>query len=77
MYYVINMGYSRRLLVPMTDKSSAAVKELFDCTYVDERYVQGIGQVYDVTNDYVQIEVFTDDKIDEMVERGKANPRPK
>lgn len=76
MYYVINLGYSRRLLVPMTDKSSAAVKELFDCTYAEERYVQGVGPVYDVTNDYVQIEVVIDDRIDEMVEWGKANPRP-
>jgi hypothetical protein len=76
MYYVINMGYSRRLLVSMSDKSSAAIKELFDHTYVEERYVQGVGQVYDVTNDYVQIEVVTDDKIDEKIEWGKANPRP-
>jgi hypothetical protein len=76
MYYVINLGYSRRLLVPMNDKSSAAIKELFDCTYAEERYVQGVGPVYDVTNDYNQIEVVTDDKIDEMVELGKANPRP-
>jgi hypothetical protein len=76
MYYVINLGYSRRLLVPMTDKSSATVKELFDCTYAEERYVQGVGQVYDVTDDFCQIEVMSDETIDDKMMKGTANPRP-
>jgi len=76
MYYVINLGYSRRLLVPMTDKSSAAVKELFDCTYAEERYVQGVGQVYNVTDDFCQIEVMSDEAIDDKMMKGIANPRP-
>ena len=75
MYYVINMGYSRRLLVPMTDKSSAAIKELFDCTYAKERYVQGVGQVYDVTDDQCEIEVISDELIDDKMMKGTANPR--
>ena len=76
MYYVINMGYSRRLLVPMTDKTSAAIKELFDCTYAEERYVTSVGTVYDVTDDYCQIEVVSDEIIDDKMMKGIANPRP-
>jgi len=75
MDYVINMGYSRRLLVPMTDKTSAAIKELFDCTYAEERYVQGEGQCYDLTDDYCNIEVVSDEKVDEQLSRAVQHPK--
>lgn len=79
MYYVINMGWSNRIVVPMNENTSAAIKQLFGdkAQIVEEYYIQNEGSAFEQIPNKTIIEVWSKDKVDEYIDRGLANPRPK
>lgn len=86
MYYVINAGWSNRIIVPMNDKTSTAIALLYGTDnstvsrphhFVEEYYVPEQGSAFQIIPNTTIIEVWSPEKIKEFIERGLANPRPK
>ena len=79
MYYVIQQAWSNRLIVPMNDATSAAIRHLFGdkAQMVEEYYVQGEGAAFEQLPNKTIVEVWTKDRVDEYIQRGLDHPRSK
>ena len=76
MYFVISIGYSDKIIVPMNESTSVAIKHIFGdkVDYMYEYYVQGEGQAWEHTDRRVSIEICDTNKCKEYRERGINNP---
>lgn len=79
MYYVIPLQWSHRLVVPMNEATSAAVKHLFgDKTQiVEEYYVEKQGCAFEQLPNKTIIEVWSRERVEEYINRGLEHPRKK
>lgn len=79
MYYVITQAWSNRIIVPMNEATTVAIKQLFGdkAQLVEEYYVQNEGSAFEQIPNKTIIEVWSKDKVDEYIDRGLANPRSK
>ena len=78
MYFVIQQD-GARLIVPMNDATSAAVRHLFGdkAQMVEEYYVHGEGLAFEQLPNRTIIEVLTKERVNEYIQRGINHPRSK
>lgn len=77
MYFVIQQAWSQRLIIPMNDATSAAVRHLFGdkAQMVEEYYVEKKGSAFEQLPNKVIIEIWTKERVDEYIDRGLEHPR--
>jgi len=77
MYFVISIGYSNKIIVPMNESTSVAIKHIFGdkSDYVSQYYAQDQGFAWEPTDDRVNIEICDTGKYKEYKERGFKYPK--